>query len=36
MLVGHALGQALDAGEGGLRAATLPRAPQLQWYGEIF
>jgi hypothetical protein len=31
MLAGHALGQAVDVGEGGLGAETLPRAPQLQW-----
>jgi hypothetical protein len=27
MLAGHALGQAVDAGEGGFGATTLPRAP---------
>jgi hypothetical protein len=36
MLAGHTLGHAVDAGEGGLGAATLARAPQLQWWGEIF
>jgi hypothetical protein len=36
MLVGHAMGQAVDAGEGGLGAATLEGAPHLQWWGEIF
>jgi hypothetical protein len=36
MLAGHTLGHAVDAGEGGLRAATLAGAPQLQWWGEIF
>ena len=36
MLAGHALGQAMDAGEGGLGAKTLRGAPQLLWWGEFF
>jgi hypothetical protein len=35
MLAGHALGQAVDAGEGGLGAETFPGAPQLQWWVEL-
>jgi hypothetical protein len=36
MLAGHALGQVVDIGEGGLGTETLPGAPQLQWGGEFF
>jgi hypothetical protein len=36
MLASHALGQGVDAREGGLGAEALPRAPQLQWWNEIF
>ena len=35
-LVGLALGEVVDAREGGLGAETLSRAPQLERWGEIF
>ena len=35
-LAGQALGQAVDAGEGGLSVETLLRALHLQWWDQIF